>query len=52
MATPGRQWRSCCGLGAARGEGEREAMGQAGAFGQALALFWSADARRGDLGSA
>ena len=29
------------------GEGEREAMGQAGAFGQALALFWSADTRRG-----
>ena len=28
-----------CGLGAAREEGEREAMEQAGAFGQALALF-------------
>ena len=39
------------GLGAARGEGEREANGSGCAFGQALALFWSADARRGDLGS-
>ena len=33
-----------CGLGAARGEGEREANGAGGAFGQELALFWSADA--------
>ena len=39
-------------LGAARGGGEREAMEQASAFGQALAFFWSSDARRGDLGSA
>ena len=41
-----------CGLGAACGEGEREANGAGGAFGQALALFWSADARRGGFGSA
>ena len=32
------------GLDAARGEGEREANGAGGAFGQALALFWSANA--------
>ena len=30
-------------LGAARGGGEREAMEQASAFGQALAFFWSSD---------
>ena len=41
-----------CGLGAACGEGEREANGAGGAFGQALALFWSADARRGGFGRA
>ena len=41
-----------CGLGVARGEGEREANGVGGAFGQALALFWSADARRGGFGRA
>ena len=39
-------------LGATCGEGERETNGAGGVFGQALALFWSADARRGDLGSA
>ena len=37
------------GLGAVRGEGEREANGAGGAFGQALALFWSVDARRGGV---
>ena len=33
-------------------EKAREGNGAVSAFGQALALFWSADARRGDLGSA
>jgi len=31
-------------LGAARGGGEREAMEQASAFGQALAFFWRSNA--------
>ena len=34
-----------------RAEKAREGNGAASAFGQALALFWSADARHGDLGS-
>ena len=38
-------------LGAARGEGEREKW-SGERVQQALALFWSADARRGDLGCA
>ena len=33
-------------------EKAREGNGAVSAFGQALALFWSADARRGDLDSA
>ena len=35
-----------------RAEKAREGNGWVSTFGQALALFWSADARRGDLGSA
>ena len=53
-----RRWRRAVGnggrlrwLGAARGEGEREKWSSERVQ-QALALFWSADARRGDLGSA
>jgi len=37
-------------LGAARGGGEREANGAGECVGQALALFWSVDARRGGFG--
>ena len=41
----------CCEHGAARGEGEKEKW-SGERIQQALALFWSADAQRGDLGSA
>ena len=41
----------CCEHGAARGEGEREKWSDE-RIQQALALFWSTDARRGDLGNA
>ena len=36
-------------LGAARGEGEGEANGAGECVGQALAFFWSADARCGGI---
>ena len=39
-------------LGAACGEGEREANGAGECVGQALAFFWSADARRGGVSTA
>ena len=37
---------------ALRTEKAREGNGAVSAFGQELALFWSADVRRGDLSSA
>ena len=39
-------------LGAARGGGEGEANGAGECVGQALAFFWSADARHGGVGRA
>jgi len=43
MAKLSRQWRAAR-LGAARGEGEGEAIGAGECVGQALAFFWSTDA--------
>ena len=52
-----RRWRHAVGnggrllwLGAARGEGERKSKWRGECVGQALALFWSVDARRGGFG--
>ena len=41
-----------CGGSALRAEKAREGIGAVSVFGQALALFWSADARRGAFGRA